>query len=92
MRELTKLTDKETSKPLYVDLQKVVGIGFEFPDMDYNNSPATPKGTLTKLILESGCELLVEEHGSVVLALLEGRDPSPSKILFGKKKNDGNQT
>lgn len=93
MRELTKLTDKETGKPLYIDLTGIIAVSFETPHMDYNQSPAVPDGTGTTLTLDSGAQFVVEEHGSEIVARMEGRDPSPSKILFGKKKkNDTNQT
>ncbi len=88
MRELTKLTDKETGKPIYLDLTNVVAVSFETPHMDYNASPAVQDGTATTLTITSGAQFIVEEHGSEIVARLEGRDPSPSKILFGKKNKN----
>jgi len=61
----------QSSQCVYVDLEKVVAISVQH-------------GHTALHIMNIGM-IAVAEHITEVVALLEGRDALPSKILFGKK-------
>lgn len=82
---------------LYLDLTKVVGIR---PSLKTGNNMAAGS-TLntytgvnvgydepgnTVILIDNNCMFFIEEHISEVIALMEGRDPRPAKVLFGKKE------
>ncbi len=55
---------------VYVDIEKIRAF-HEFPGG-------------TSLFIDGTPPIHVKEHISEIIAILEGRDPAPSKILFGK--------
>lgn len=60
------------SEYIYVDIESVKAIS------TFNNG--------TTLHIEGIGIIQIKEHITEVIAILEGRDPAPSKILFGNKK------
>lgn len=78
---------------VYLDLTKVVGIRPSIKNAlnqaansssvniyQYNDDPGN-----TVIICDNNTMFFVDEHISEVIALMEGRDPRPAKVLFGKK-------
>lgn len=82
---------------LYLDLTKVVGIRPSLKNGNStlaNNTLNTYTGVNigydepgnTVILIDNNCMFFIEEHISEVIALMEGRDPRPAKVLFGKKE------
>lgn len=81
---------------LYLDMTKVLGV--RPSAKNYNNQFGASSGTVnvsgtqynytepgnTVIICENNVMFFVDEHISELIALLEGRDPRPAKVLFGK--------
>lgn len=82
---------------LYLDLTKVVGIRPSFKTGNNNMASSNPLNTYTGvnvgydepgntvILIDNNYMFFIEEHISEVIALMEGRDPRPAKVLFGKK-------
>lgn len=85
---------------IYLDLTKVVGIRSSFKNGSnssgllgntYVSNGTNISGTYdepgnTVIIIDTHSMFFVDEHISEVIALIEGRDPRPAKVLFGKKE------
>lgn len=81
---------------IYVDISSVKCIRRSYkPNIQGQSfSAGSTTGTLntyygddpgnTVLTIEGNMQIYVEEHISEVLAMIEGRDPRPAKVLFGK--------
>lgn len=100
MRELVKFTNAHSGKSLYVDLDAVRGVaewccndGTHNPFMNYASSNMITTTTTNVYMPPTECTILycdaqtfyVTEHITEVLALIEGRDPKPARILYGQK-------
>lgn len=97
--ELIKFKQTNMSD-LYVDLTKVIGIRPSMRNYNNSNGVApntfVSNGTTlnqyqpydepgsTVIICDNNTMFFVDEHISEVVALMEGRDPRPAKVLFGK--------
>lgn len=80
---------------LYLNLTKVVGVRPSmrnpsntntFVSNGVNLSSTYDEPGNTVIVIDSNCMFFVDEHISEVIALIEGRDPRPAKVLFGKKE------
>lgn len=82
-RVLHKFTDihNETS---YINLDAVAGVEKNTHSNDPGAYNRFNEHIKTIITLDSGCQFGVREHMSEVLAYIEGRDPNPAKILYGK--------
>lgn len=90
-KTLTKLHIPDGS-PVWVDLSLVATIGNDYIDyIDYNqvninaNGQSIPHRELTRISFENGMTVVVTEHVSVLLALVEGRDPAPAQIMYKRR-------
>jgi len=90
-KEFYKFTDAHSGQMIYVDLNTIIGIR---ETSDYNNHHNTLTSTnihvatnqvYTTLFSHYGLQFNVSEHITEVIALLEGRDPAPARILFKGK-------
>lgn len=87
MKSLVKLTNAHTSGAgnnpvIYVDLESAVAV---CSGMSYDsNGNQEQYGTVIQF--GNGATITVKEHLVEVIALIEGRDPKPAKLLYGKKQ------
>lgn len=84
---LTKLTEVLTNNKIYVNLSAATLIQEYQHDSHYStNGICGPvKGTR---ILVNGYDVVVSEHIAEILAHIEGRDPAPARVMFGKKEEE----
>lgn len=87
-KTLTKLHIPDGS-PVWVDLALVATIGNDY--VDYSqvtisaNGQTMPHRELSRISFENGMTVVVTEHVSVLLALVEGRDPAPAQIMYKRR-------
>lgn len=85
---LTKLTNYHTKAPVYVDLNEVMVIDTDYVDHytqgSTGNTFTSSQQEATRLLF-SNAQIIVAEHIQVIIALIEGRDPSPAQVMYGRK-------
>lgn len=96
---LTRLTSAETGKPMYIDLTEIIGVESDIYTQIYNPPPPSTSNNAvfittsdnwilaTRITSKEGSTFTVREHYLEVLALVEGRDPSPAQVMYGKHTN-----
>lgn len=90
-----KFTDVYSKQMIYVDLSNIIAVrethdyAAGTPNVGstgaYISTNPSTQVTYTTLTFSSGCQFNVCEHISEVIAVLEGRDPAPARILFEGK-------
>lgn len=86
-KQFYKFTDGYTGEAVYIDLSVIYAIR----ERTHNSGPNTLSGhpidsAARTIIVGPNVHFEVAEHISEVIAILEGRDPTPARILF-KGKN-----
>lgn len=89
-KEFHKFTDAHSGQIMYVDISSIIGIRQNSsPSTNYHNtlsgSSSVNPGYDYVTLLSAGLHIDVSEHITEILAILEGRDPAPAKILFKGK-------
>lgn len=90
-KKLTRFIDAYDNKHLYLDLNQIVAL----KDLTANRNSHL-SGTLAAApdygnaqtqiyIKDSQMAFTVQEHITIVTALIQGIDPTPAQIIFGKE-------
>lgn len=81
-------------KDIYINVERIVGVRQSYPPPPnlgslsghVGVSPSYAEPGQTTIMIEGHQQIFIDQHISEVLAILEGRDPRPAKILYGKKE------
>lgn len=89
-KEFHKFTDAHNGQIIYVDINTIIAFRqCSSPVVNYHNtitgSPTSNTGYDFVSLIGPNMHFDVSEHISEVMAILEGRDPAPARILFKGK-------
>jgi hypothetical protein len=78
--KLIKLRETNSRDYVYVLVQNITALRVEHSVTTYDGN------TITATVIDtSGSTYTVRESMAEVVALIEGRDPNPARVLFGDK-------
>lgn len=83
-KQFYRFTDGYTGEAVYIDLSIICAI----KERTHNSNPNTLSSSISvdsearTIIVGHNIHFEIAEHISEVIAILEGRDPTPARILF----------